>query len=170
MSADQESFEQLRRLLALKRYEQPHPKYFNDFSQQVIARLRDGERVEDTALENVFWLQRLWSLFETKPVFAGAFGAFACAVLVGGCIYSESADLSQSAAATAAISLTQNSPQAPTTSVTPNAQVPLDAALVQGQAIPSTDGIIPPQPRGSLFDQVGRLQPQLVTFPSASSQ
>ena len=50
MSENTENFDQLRRLLKLKRYEQPPPRYFNEFSGLVIARIRAGERVGDLSL------------------------------------------------------------------------------------------------------------------------
>jgi hypothetical protein len=98
MSQDTENFEQLRRLLKLKRYEQPPPRYFNDFSSQVIDRIKHGERGDDHAsagwmLWEAAWLQRIWAAFEAKPVLAGAFGLAVCATLVTGVIYSERTDL-----------------------------------------------------------------------------
>jgi hypothetical protein len=95
MSMDQDSqdFESLRRLLALKRYEQPPPGYFNHFSVEVIARIKGGEGAHENVMERLFWeapwLQRLWAALETKPVMAGAFGAAVCALLVAGVVYSE---------------------------------------------------------------------------------
>ena len=93
MNQDSQDFEQLRRLLALKRYEQPPPGYFNDFASQVIARIKAGDRAEESVLERLFWeapwLQRFWAAIEAKPVIAGAFGVAVCALLVGGVLYSE---------------------------------------------------------------------------------
>jgi hypothetical protein len=103
MSQDTENFEQLRRLLKLKRYEQPHPRYFNDFSDRVIARIQRGERGDGHASagwmlwENP-WLQRIWAAFEAKPVLAGAFGLAISATLITGVIYSERTDLQPVAA------------------------------------------------------------------------
>ncbi|HPC60609.1 MAG TPA: hypothetical protein PKX23_08130 [Verrucomicrobiota bacterium] len=93
MVPQQDDFQQLRRLLALKRYEQPPPGYFNQFSRNVMARIRAGEhRLEHSSVEDWFaqvpWLRRFWSMLETKPVFAGAFGLGVCAVLLGGLVYS----------------------------------------------------------------------------------
>jgi hypothetical protein len=98
MNQDTENFEQLRLLLKLKRYEQPPPGYFNDFSSQVIARIKLGERGENSAvIEGLLWeapwLQRLWAAFEAKPILAGAFGLAVCCVLISGMIYSEKGDV-----------------------------------------------------------------------------
>ena len=94
MTPEQENFESLRRLLVLKRYEQPPPGYFNRFSQQVIERLESGERLtEATLFERLgweaSWLQRFWAAFETKPILAGVLGVAVCGLLVGGIVYSE---------------------------------------------------------------------------------
>jgi hypothetical protein len=97
MSENTEKFEQLQRLLKLKRYEQPPPRYFNDFSQQVIARIRAGERVGDVAvMERLWeapWLQRIWSVFEAKPMLAGVLGVAVCGFLITGVVYSDKADV-----------------------------------------------------------------------------
>ena len=98
MSQDTENFEQLRRLLKLKRYEQPPPRYFTDFSPQIIARIQRGERGEGRAfagrmLWEAAWLHRIWAAIEAKPVLAGAFGVAICATLITGVIRSEGTDL-----------------------------------------------------------------------------
>ncbi len=86
MYPDPENFDQLRRLLALKRHEQPPPGYFHHFSGQVIARIRAGERAApDTAwglLWDAPWLQRLWAALEARPVLAGSVGVACCAALL----------------------------------------------------------------------------------------
>ena len=97
MDPDQESFQRLRQLMALKRHEQPPPGYFNRFHQQVIERLQAGERPTPDELfvqpgREASWLQRLWAALEAKPIVAGAFGAAVCAVLVTGIVYSQSVD------------------------------------------------------------------------------
>ena len=97
MSQDNEDFGSLRRLLALKRHEQPPPGYFNDFSGQVIARIKAGERADESALDRLLWeapwLQRLWAALEAKPILAAAFGATVCGLLIFGVIYSERIDV-----------------------------------------------------------------------------
>jgi len=88
-SDDSGNFEALRRLMALKRHEEPPPGYFNDFSRQVIARIRAGETDGGREPIGSSWWQRLWAALETKPIFAGAFGAGVCAVLISGILNSE---------------------------------------------------------------------------------
>jgi hypothetical protein len=98
MNQAPENFESLRRLLALKRHEQPPPRYFNDFSSQVIARIKLGESGEsgpilDRLIWEAPWLQRIWAFFEAKPILSGAFGVAVCGLLISGVIYSDRTDV-----------------------------------------------------------------------------
>ena len=97
MNADQPDFEPLRRLLKLKRHEQPPPRYFNDFSNQVINRLRaglpeeGGDALENLALAPAWWT-KLVATFQREPMFAGAIATAVCGLLVAGAIYTENMD------------------------------------------------------------------------------
>lgn len=92
MNADQENFESLRRLLALKKHEQPPPGYFKDFSEHVIMQIRAaGPGEESLGLETIPWLQRFWGALEHNPILAGAFGVLVCALLLSGVVFSEKA-------------------------------------------------------------------------------
>ena len=86
MHPDPGAFEELRRLLVLKRYEQPPPGYFDRFPDEVISRIRELESAEGLAnlQPPLPWLQRLWNALEAKVVFPTAFGAAVCSVLVLG--------------------------------------------------------------------------------------
>ena len=100
MKPEQENFDQLLRLLKLKRYEQPPPRYFNDFSSRVIERIRaGGADAREGMFGNLFmeapWLQRLFMAFETKPAVAWMFGLAVCALVVSGVVYSETAEYPQ---------------------------------------------------------------------------
>ena len=104
MKSEQENFTNLRRLLALKRHEQPPPGYFNSFSRQVMDRIVSGQHLEEDSLAERMlweapWLQRLLSAFQTKPLLAGAFGVAVCALLVSGVVFSEKPDTSALAGA-----------------------------------------------------------------------
>ena len=94
MNANPENFEDLRRLLKLKGYEQPPPGYFNNFSSIVIARIEAGERGEPASVfGRLFGPEGLWqqlcASLQSRPGFAGAFGAIACTLLISGIVYSE---------------------------------------------------------------------------------
>ena len=98
MNQAPENFEALRRLLALKRHEQPPPRYFNDFSSQVIARIKLGESGEsgpilDRLIWEAPWLQRIWAAFEAKPVLAGVFVVAMCGLLITGVVCSDKTDV-----------------------------------------------------------------------------
>lgn len=89
MSENQnQDFEKLQQLLKLKRYEQPHPRYFNELSGQVTARLRAGETARLDTFEEAMtqspWLQRLWAAIEGRPALSGMVMAGVCGLLLVG--------------------------------------------------------------------------------------
>ena len=94
MNSDHQNFAVLRRLLKLKRHEQPPPRFFNDFSTQVINRLKNPSASDQIgSLESLAWeapwLQRLIGAFQSKPMLAGSFGAAVCGILLLGMAYAE---------------------------------------------------------------------------------
>ncbi|HTQ50375.1 MAG TPA: hypothetical protein VMJ12_06655 [Candidatus Acidoferrales bacterium] len=94
MNENQPNFESLRRLLALKRHETPPPGYFNNFSRQVIARIRAGESrapasLADRVFEGMPWFLRLLQSLETKPIYAGGFATALCGLLVFGAVMAQ---------------------------------------------------------------------------------
>jgi hypothetical protein len=96
MNAEPENFDQLRRLLKLKRHESPPPRFYNDFSSQVILRLRTGPpggRAElvEAAISESPWVRRFWQAIETRPAVSGLLTAGACALLVVGVLASDNA-------------------------------------------------------------------------------
>lgn len=81
MNAQPDDFEQLRKLLALKRHEIPPPRYFNEFSSKVIAGLQAPESVAPLT-----WLQRFGLDFDLKPAFVCVAGVVVCGLLSVGVI------------------------------------------------------------------------------------
>ncbi len=93
-NSEREEFAALRRLLVLKRYEQPPPPYFDWFAAQVAARVRQEQikaaaRISPTPFE-IPWLQRLWALLEAR-VFPMALGAGVCGLIMLGVSRAEKA-------------------------------------------------------------------------------
>jgi hypothetical protein len=151
MNSEQENFGQLRRLLKLKRYEQPPPRYFNDFATQVVARIRAGETGSGAAaVESGSWLQKLWSLIEAKPMLPATVGVAMCALLVVGALSTDHA----SGPAPSIITDLQPASSA----LAPIIAANQDPAEAPALPFTSTKPIIP---GGSLFDQI-RLSSQPV--------
>src|SRR5258708_4113959 len=164
MSRDLQNFETLRRLIALKRYERPHPRFFNDFSTQVIARIKTGEHLrQETTLSGFLpfsWIHRLWEAFETRPMLAGAAGLGACAVVVAGFVISENVG-----SASAEI---PQVPGGPATLLVEHAVVspmPQNAATLV--SFGSMNGVPTEQPEGSLFQEIRNTQKQSWQFISS---
>jgi hypothetical protein len=83
MDAEHDSLEQVRRLLAVKKYERPPPRFFHEFSGKVLARLQALE-----AARPVTWWQRFGLDLDFRPALMGAFGVAACGLLLLGVISS----------------------------------------------------------------------------------
>jgi hypothetical protein len=166
MTPETENFDALRRLIKLKRYEQPPPGYFNDFSSQVIAQIKAGansdkETLFDRLSWEVPWLRRLLDASQAKPVLAMGFGAAVCALLVGGVIYSESLEFSP----VNPVSLLSESENAALVA-TPTVPAPgfgLKDPTAVAMAVGGTNGSLNPiiQPSVSLFDQFPTPPPEL---------
>ena len=94
MNAEPEDFNQLCRLLKLKRHESPPPRYFNDFAGQVLSRIRtnaDGGRIssfEDIIAQSP-WVQRFWEAIENRPAVSGMFAAAVSGLLIVGTFLSD---------------------------------------------------------------------------------
>jgi hypothetical protein len=149
MHPEQENFQDLRRLLALKRHEQPPPGYFENFSSQVISRIRGGEQGRDGSLAERLdagnaWLQRFWGLLSGKPILVGAFGAAACSLILGITLFSESADNPQSTTAAAS----QPPPEQPVFANLVNQQSNL---LLDQIPAATTGDYMPVQAKSSIF-------------------
>ncbi len=74
MKSDPENFDELRKLMALKRHETPPPGYFYRLPETIIARLERGEG------KFSFW-ERFSADFTLRPAFAYAFVLAACGSL-----------------------------------------------------------------------------------------
>ncbi len=155
MKPEEEEFQQLRRLLALKRHEQPPPGYFNDFSRQVITQIIASRPFQDSSTVELLgweapWLQRLWTAFETKPWLAGAFGVAVCGLLISGIVYSEK----PAPSTTVSVPLVTQPGTEPLVlaGAAPIVRSPLGQP--SGLAVSSTEGVATPQNRLSLFQEV----------------
>jgi hypothetical protein len=145
MSMEQPDFTALRNLLKLKRHELPPPRYFNDFSTQVLTAIRNGQTggAEAERMAEAFsWMDRLLGAFQRKPVLAGLFGAAVCGLLVVGITFLERPE---------------PAPTGPglTSGYNPSSALPQPASVFNQDAtfmVSSTNPIIPAS--GSIFDSI----------------
>lgn len=163
MNLGPQNFDSLRRMLALKKHEQPPPGYFDRFPNLVISRLRAGDRGRrESVLERLFdeapWMQRLWEGLQAKPVFAGAFGVAVCALLISGLVYSANVD-------TGALRPSFMVNEARTSFVQPELdQSPPAESVVAFSTNPSTN---PVPVNGSLFEEAQQAQPPIISEPAS---
>ncbi len=77
MSDSPDQFQSLQRLLALKRYEQPPPGYFERLQQQISTRIQHLEKKPEPS----FW-ERVVLRVLHRPQVAYGFGLAACGTLI----------------------------------------------------------------------------------------
>jgi len=158
MNENENNFESLRRLLALKRHEIPPPGYFNNFSGAVISRIRAGETSESVG----DWFSKLLHVFEFKPAFAGAFASALFLLLVFGIIFAEQPD---SAPQPLLQAMTQNNGSVPQLASVSSIDLP---QTDQTGIIASTNPVLNLQPIASLFGQQNPFAQQVSFSPSGN--
>jgi hypothetical protein len=164
MNENENNFESLRRLLALKRHETPPPGYFNNFSSQVLQGIRVGQTDKPTNLsEELFnhapWLAKLLHAFDTRPVFAGGFAGALCLLLLFGIVYAERPDFTPQPLLQAANS------SASLAAVSPTA---LSQSPDQLGIVSSTNPVLSLQPVASPFGQQNPLAQPVNFSPSGN--
>jgi hypothetical protein len=166
MNPDPGTFEELRRLLVLKRYEQPPPGYFDRFPSEVIARIRESESASNLAILQppVPWLQQLWNALEARVVLPTAFGAAVCSVLILGLMRSSVLQASS-------VHIAERLDGTPYSADTR----PMGMQVVERIAPESsTAGILPDQPAAGMFRRLhgplnpGNASPYLLLYPLAN--
>ena len=160
MNENENNFESLRRLLAFKRHETPPPGYFNDFSSQVLRRIRNSQTDKSANLaEELFdhapWLARLLHAFDARPVFASGFAGALCMLLLFGIVYAERPDFT---------------PQPFLQNATANNSVELAVATPADQAgiVSSTNPVLSLQPMALPFGQQNPLAQPVSFSPSGN--
>jgi len=143
MNAEPDDFQQVRRLLSLKRHEQPPPGFFNAFSEKVISRLQAPEPVGSMS-----WWQRLGLDFDFKPALVCASGVGVCALLVFGIITAMQLQNSSSAVSRGG-DLAQHGLVVPPT----GAEIAASPLVSVPEITPSTTPVISAPPSSSPFNQ-----------------
>ncbi len=103
MNENENNFESLRQLLALKKHEVPPPGYFNRFSHRVISEIESGERLTDSErfFATVPWLFRLLSSMQARPALVGTAATGIFVLMAIGLIVADRPDSSLEVAASA---------------------------------------------------------------------
>jgi hypothetical protein len=161
MSESNNNFEDLKRLLKLKQHEIPPPGYFNNFSDGVIARIREGET---GGASGANWLTSLLRVFEVRPGVIGAFATSLCLMLLIGVVL---ADRSEPGSASPGMAAAGSAADATVTPTLASTAALLPAAENSGIAV-STNPVTSLQPvvtllggqsQNPLFQTTGFLTP-----------
>ncbi|HEX7570913.1 MAG TPA: hypothetical protein VF492_10450 [Verrucomicrobiae bacterium] len=155
MNQNENNFEDLKRLLKLKQHEVPPPGYFNDFSGQVVSRIRAGEAGGSRSLieqleSSAPWVVNFLRIFETRPGVIGGFATSLCLLLVLVVVFAERSEKTSNNL------LTISEPAAVTESSVASMTAPtLAAASDSSGIVASTNPVTSLQPVATLFGQPG---------------
>ncbi len=99
MNESNKNLDELKKLLKFKRHEIPPPGYFNNFSGEVVARIRAGEAGEAGGspslaeqLHDATWLESLMRVFQAKPGVIGGGAMSLCLLLLIGVVLADRPD------------------------------------------------------------------------------
>ena len=153
MNQSEHNFQDLKRLLKLKRHEVPPPGYFHNFSGDVMARIKAGDAGADASFmealeEKAPWLFNLVRVFQVKPAVVGGLATSLCVLMVFGLVMTENSDVGSVAGPTF------NPQPGAQASVAPVQTSGSSAMLASSSGITmSTNPVTSLQPVGGLFGQ-----------------
>ena len=152
MKESGQNFNDLKKLLKLKRHELPPPGFFNNFSDEIVSRIRAGEArgggaMIDRLNDSAPWLVNFLRFFEAKPGVVGAFATSLCLLLVFGVVLAQRSESGPQNLLTA----TAANPTVATTPVSVGSQFASATSLTEGGIAISTNASL--QPVASLFGQ-----------------
>ena len=149
MSDTNNNFKELKGLLKLKRHEIPPPGYFNQFSSDVISRIRAGEVHSQSFVERLRsdwpFLANMMGLFAVRPGLIGGLATSACLLLVVSVLWADRSDSSLDGGAAVA-QTAQAAPEANPILASVTTLAPPEAGI----AI-STNPVASLQPMATLF-------------------
>jgi hypothetical protein len=126
MNLESNDFETLRKLIALKRHEQPPPGYFSRLPDRISARLQRGEG------QAGFW-ENLLAQFTFRPAFVYGFSLAALGALTVSVVYSVKVQPVDATQASPGDGWRSRAPEAASASQF-NSAVPLHVANWMGEA------------------------------------
>ena len=168
MNEPEPNFEALRKLLAVKKNEVPPPGYFNNFSSQVVSRIRLGEaKQSDGLLGSLFseapWLLKIIQMLEGKPAIAGLFASVMFLFLVAGIVYTDHPQAQPDSLMPDQTAQTDQTPQN-SSALASMSSTFLTQSLPQSDLVSSTNPVMSLQPIGTTFgDQNSLFQPAVLT-------
>jgi hypothetical protein len=154
MNPPPEPFDRLQKLLALKRYEQPPPGYFREFSSKVIARIEI-----EGLLGRISWWQRLLGALTVRPFAAAGYGAAVLGLFAVGASASRYLEPDENASMAVTSPWASSALMAEGESAAPANPVLLDPV----DATSSVKPVLASSPAHALFD-VNRLNVQRVSY------